>query len=54
MQKIPSLEVKEFKNKNEQNIETLATRFGIDLKYKDQEMKDKCWVGEKKGRLQVL
>ena len=52
--KMPSLHIKDLKNKNKQDIETFATGLGIPLQYEYEEIKDKKWVGEAKALLQVL
>ena len=53
-EKMPSLEMKELKNKTKRDIETLAAQFGVDLQYEERVLKDKGWVGQQKGLLQVL
>ena len=52
--KMPALEIKDLKNKNIQDIKTIATGLGIHLQYDYEETKDKGWVGQPKGLLQVL
>ena len=51
--KMPALEMKDLKNKNKDNIKRLATGLQIPLQYKYNKVKDKGWVGEPKGILQV-
>lgn len=48
------MEMKDLKNKTKLDIETLATGLGILPRYEERETKDRGWVNEPKGMLQVL
>ena len=52
--KMPVLEMKELKNKNKEDLEWIATGLEICLHFECNEIKDRGWVGEAKGLLQVL
>ena len=52
--KMPSLLMKDLRNKKKEDIERLATGLGINLRYEYDEIKDRGWEGEPKGLLQVL
>ena len=51
---MPSLLMKDLRNKKKEDIERLATGLGINLRYEYDEIKDRGWEGEPKGLLQVL
>ena len=51
---MPSMQMKDLKNKPDDDIKTLATGLGIALSVTEEKVKSKGWVGEAKGLMQVL
>ena len=52
--KMPSMQMKDLKNKPRQDLETLATGLGILLSVQEEVIKTKGWEGRSKGLVQVL
>ena len=51
---MPSMQMKDMKNKPEDDIKMLAAGLGIPLSVEEEELESKGWVGQAKGLLQIL
>ena len=51
---MPSMQMKDMKNKPEDNIKRLAAGLGIPLSIEEEELESKGWAGQAKGLIQIL
>ena len=51
---MPSMQMKDMKNKPEDNIKRLAAGLGTPLSVEEEELESKGWVGQEKGLPQIL
>ena len=51
---MPSMQMKDMKNKPEDDIKRLTAGLGIPLSVEEEELESKGWVGQAKGLLQIL